>query len=228
MIARTQPANFVTEPAPQLAYDLLTKLLPVIQQSSPKLYDEAQHHSFAIRAALNEQQLANDARTKRLKESADPIGDLKSEAESAKTKAERDELLLRAAELALERKKFQLCLDILDSIDITAAAADSNWRLTIDQLLKNLVRACLTEKIADLAEKGLARIGSILTKIEGLSMIMRYYTKANEREAAQRLLLEASKVAASGPESPNKAKVRIPVIVSSDSGRNVSTDSGAS
>ena len=206
VVARTQPANFVTEPAPQLAYDLLTKLLPVIQQSSPELYDQAQHHSFAIRAALNERQLANDTRIKRLKESADPIGDLKSEAESAKTKAERDELLLRAAELALEKKKFQVCLDILDSIDITSPAADSNWRLTIDQLLKNLVRACLTEKSADLAEKGVARIGSTLTKVESLSMIMLYYTKANEKEEAQRLLLEASKVAASGPESPNKAK----------------------
>ncbi|HEX5886009.1 MAG TPA: hypothetical protein VFY67_15805 [Pyrinomonadaceae bacterium] len=206
VVARTQPANFVAEPAPQLAHDLLLKLLPVIQQSSPELYDQAQNNSFAIRAALNERQRSNDARIKRLRESGDPIGDLKSEAQSAKTKAERDELLLRAAELALEKKKFQLCLDILDSIDITAAAADSNWRLSIDQLLKNLVKACLKEKSADLAEKGVARIGSILTKVESLSLIIRYYAKADEKEAAQRLLLEASKVAASGPESPDKAK----------------------
>lgn len=206
VVTRTQPANFVTEPAPQLAHDLLLKLLPVIQQSSPELYDQAQNNSFAIRAALNERQRSNDARIKRLKESVDPIGDLKSEAQSAKTKAERDELLLQAAELALEKKKFQLCLDILDSIDIKAAAADSNWRLTIDQILKNLVRASLKEKSADLAEKGVARIGATLTRVEGFSLIMSYYTKANEKEAAQRLLLEASKVAASDPDSPDKAK----------------------
>lgn len=185
VIARTQPANFVAEPAPQFAHDLLAKLLPVIQQSSPQLYDQAQNHSFAIRAMLNERQLANDARIRRLKESVDPIGDLKSEADSTKTKVERNELLLQAAELALEKKKLQLCLDILDGLDITVAAADPNWQLTIDQILKNLVRACLSEKMADLAEKGAARIGSILKKTENLSLIMLYYTKVNEKEAAE-------------------------------------------
>ena len=206
VIARTQPANFVAEPAPQSAHDVLTKLLPVIQQSSPELYDQAQHHSFAMRAGLSERQLANDARIKRLQDSIDPIGDLKTEAASAKTKAERNELLLRAAELALEKKKFQLCLDILDDLDVDVLAADPNWQHTIDQLLKNLVRACLTNKIVATAEKGAARIGSLLTKVESLSLIMRYYTKAGEKEAAQRLLIEASKVAASSLDNADKVK----------------------
>ncbi|HEU4511368.1 MAG TPA: hypothetical protein VFR78_24275, partial [Pyrinomonadaceae bacterium] len=154
VVARTQPANFVTEPAPQFAHDLLTKLLPFIQQSTPELYDEAQNHSFAMRAALSERQLASDARIKRLKESVDPIRDLKSEAESAKTKAERNELLLQAAELALEKKKFELCLDILGDIDSNIAASDPDLlQRSVDQVLKNLAKACLTDKFADLAEK---------------------------------------------------------------------------
>jgi hypothetical protein len=204
VIARTQPANFVTRPAPQLAHVLLTKLLPVIQQSIPELYDQAQNHHFAMRASLNEKQLAADARIKRLKESLDPIGDLKSEAESAKTKIERNDLLLQAAELALERKEFQLCLDILDDLDL--AATDPIWQITTDQILTNLVRAGLTDKSADLAEKGAARIGAILIKVQSLTMIMRHYTKANDKEAAQRLLIEASKVAASSPDTNDKAK----------------------
>jgi hypothetical protein len=206
VVARTHPANFVAEPAPQSAHDLLTKLLPVIQQSSPDLYEQAQQHSFALRASLNERQLANDARIQRLRESVDPIGDLKSEAASAKTKTGRNELLLQAAELALETKKFQVCLDIVDDLDINVTGADPNWQRTIDQLLKNLVRASLTEKIADVAEKGAARMGSILTKTEALTLIMRYYTKVNDKESAQRVLIEASKIAASGSENSDKAK----------------------
>lgn len=216
VIARTQPANFVMRPAPQLAHDLLTKLIPVIQQSLPELYDQAQNHNFAMRASLNERQLASDARIKRLKESLDPIGDLKSEAESAKTRIERNELLLQAAELALERKEFQLCLDILDDLDVDVSAADPNWQLTTDQILTKLVRAGLSDKSADLAEKGAARIGSILIRVQGLTMIMRHYSKANDKEAAQRLLLEASRVTASSPDNTDKAKAFFLLSVTCD------------
>ena len=39
VVSRTQPSNFVSEPAPQIAYDLLTKLMPSVQQSIPELYE---------------------------------------------------------------------------------------------------------------------------------------------------------------------------------------------
>ena len=207
VVARTQPANFVAEPAPQIAYDLLIKSLPFIQQSAPELYDQALNHTFAMRASLSERQLANNARVKRLQESMNPIADLKSEAESAKTKTERNELLLQAAQLALEKKKLDLCLDILGEVDINVAAADSgSWQRSIDQILKNFVRVGLTAKLTDLAEKGAARIAAPLTKVESLNLIMQYYAKANDNEAAQRLLIEASKVAGSGPDNSDKAK----------------------
>lgn len=216
VVTRTQPANFVAEPAPQFAHDLLTKLLPVIQQSTPELYDQAQNHSFAIRASLSEKQLASDARIKRLKESVNPIEDLKSEADSAKTKTERNELLLQAAELALETKKLELCLNIVDELDVNLTAADPNWQRTTDQLLKNLVRACLANKIADLAEKGAARIDSILTKTEALTLIMRYYAKTNDTDAAQRILVDASRVATSSADNTDKAKAFFILSVACD------------
>jgi hypothetical protein len=217
VVARTQPANFVAEPAPQITYDLLTKLLPFVQQSTPELYDQALNHSFAIRASHNERQLASEARIKRLKESLNPIADLKSEAESAKTKTERSELLLQAAQLALEKKKLDLCLDILGEVDVNIAAADpGSWQRSIDQILKNVVRVGLTAKLTDLAEKGAARIASSLTKVEALNLIMRYYTKANDKEAAQRLLIDASKVAGSSPDNSDKAKAFLLLSVACD------------
>jgi hypothetical protein len=207
VVARTHPANFVTEPPPKLAYDLLTQILPVIKQSTPELYEQALNHSFAMRASLSESQLANEARIKRLNESVSPIEDLKSEAEAAKTKTERNELLLSAAELALEKKKFDVCLDILTDVDVNVAGGDSFLlQYSIDRLLTNLVRAGLTAKLTDVAEKGAARIGSSLTRVEALTLIMRYYTKGNDKEAAQRILIEASKVAGSSSDNWDKAK----------------------
>lgn len=217
VVARTQPANFVAEPPPKFAYDLLTQILPVIKQSTPELYEQALNHSFAMRASLNESQLASEARIKRLNESIDPIGDLKSEAESARTKTERNELLLGAAELALEKKKFDVCLNILGDVDVSVAAADPFLlQYSIDRILKILVRAGLTAKLIDVAEKGAARIGSSLRRVEALTLIMRYYTKANDKEAAQRILIEASKVAGSSSDNWDKAKAFFLLSVTCD------------
>ena len=207
VVARTHPANFIAEPPPQLAYDLLTKLLPAVQQSTPELYDQALNHSFALRASLNERQAANEARIKRLRESVNPVADLKSEAEATKTKTERNELLLQAAQLALEKKQLDVCLNILDEVDVSAASADPGfWQRSIDQTLRNVVRAAIGGKLPDVAEKGAARISSSLTRVEALNLIMRYYAKSNVDEAAQRLLTEASKVAETAPNSSEKAK----------------------
>jgi len=207
VVARTHPANFIVETPPQFAYDLLTKLLPAIQRSTPELYDQAQNHSFALRASLNERQAANEARIKRLAESINPVADLKSEAEAAKTKTERNELLLQAAQLALEKKQLDMCLDILSEVDVSAASTDPGfWQRSIDQTLRNLVRAAIGGKLPDVAEKGAGRINSALKRVEALNLIMRYYAKSNVNGAAQRLLAEASKVAETAPNTSEKAK----------------------
>ena len=207
VVTRTQPANFVAEPAPRMAYNLLTNVLPSVQRSTPELYDQALNNSFAMRASLSESQLANEARIKRLNESVNPIADLKSEAESAKTKSERNELLLHAAEVALEKKKFDVCLDILDEVDVSVANADPDlWQRGVDRVLKDFVKNALTASLADLAEKAAARLVSPFTKVDSLNLVMRYYTKVNDKEAAQRLLSEASKVAGSGANTTEKAR----------------------
>lgn len=206
IVTRTQPANFAVEPAKQMARQLLTKLLPLIQQSTPELYDQALNQSVAMSASLNERESAIEARTRRLKESANPVEDLLSEAESAKSKTERNELKLRAAELALEKKRFDLCLDLLSEIevDITKDGPEV-WRYSIDYTLKNFVKNTLAAKHPELSEKGAAHIASSLTRVEALNLIMRYYVKTNDKAAAQRLLMEAPRVAASATNDIEKA-----------------------
>lgn len=207
VVTRTQPANFIVEPAPQMAYDLLTEILPFVQRSLPQMYDRALNQHVAMRAALTERQKAGEARIKRFKESASPVEDLISEADAAKSKTERNELLLQAAQLALEKKRFDLCLDVLGRVDVNVAAPDPDlWQRSIDQIVKNFVRIVLADKRAEQAENAAARAGSSLAKVEALNAIMRYYAKANEKTEAQRLLAEAAKVAASVPNETQKAK----------------------
>jgi hypothetical protein len=217
VVARTQPANFIAEPAPQMAYDLLTKILPFVQRSVPQLYEQALNQHMAMRAVLNEKQLASDARIKRLNESANPVEDLISEAESAQSKTESNELLLQAAQLALEKKKFEFCLNILSKVDVDADAIDADaWQRSIDHILRNLVRLVLADNGVELAEKATARIGSSLTRVQALNLIMRFCLKANDKANAQRLLTEASKVAASGTKETEKAKAFFLLSVTCD------------
>jgi hypothetical protein len=207
VVARTQPQNLLAEPTPQMAYDLLTEILPFIQRSVPELHEQALNQHVTIRAVLSERQLAIDARIKRLKESDSPIEDLISEAESTKSTTERNELLLQAAQLALEKKNFDRCLDILEKVDGSVAATDPDlWRRSIDQILRNFVRSVLGDQLSELAEKAATRIGSPLSRVEALNLIMRYYAKANKKSEAQRLLSEATKAAVSGPDETQKAK----------------------
>lgn len=207
VVARTQPAHFVAEPAPQMAYDLLTEILPFVQRSLPNLYDQALNQHLAMRAALTERQRTRDAQIQRLKDSANPIEDLVSAAEAAKSKTERNELLLQAAQLALEKKRFDVCLEILGGVDVeTETPPSDTWQRSIDQFLKNFIRTVLIESQPDLAEKASGRIGSPLTRVEALNLIVIYYAKATENAQAQRLLSEASKVAASAPDETPKAK----------------------
>ena len=217
IVTRTQPANFAVEPAKQIAHQLLTKLLPFIQQSTPELYDQALNQSVAMSASLNERQSAIEARIKRLKESANPIEDLLSEAELAKSKTERNELKLRAAQLALEKKRFDLCLDILSEVEVDIAKdGPEAWQYSIDYILKNFVKNTLAAKHPELSEKGAVRIASSLTRVEALNLIMRYCMKTNDKAAAQRLLMEASKVAASVTNDVEKAKAFFLLSVTSD------------
>lgn len=207
VVARTQLANFTIEPPGQMAYQLLTTLLPFVQQSTPELYDQALNQSLAMKVSLDERTAAIEARLKRLSESANPIEDLVSEARSTKSRTEQNELLLQAAQLALEKKKLDLCLHILSEVDLNVRTPGSDpWERSIDQILKNVAKDALVDRHTELAEKAASLISSSLTRVETLNLIMRYFAKVNDKSAAQRLLIEAARVAGSGPDSTEKAK----------------------
>lgn len=217
VVTRTQPANFAAEPIPRTAYDLLGKVLPSVQQLAPDLYERAVAQSYNLRAALDDRQLAAEAHNKRIRESADPFADLLEEAEAAPSKGERNELLVGAARLALERKRFALCLEIVAKIDPKVKGVTPDfWRAWTDQFLKGLVKAALSERDAETAEKGAGRISSPFSRVEGLALLLRFQSKANDRNAAQRVLAEATKVADGASDNLERAKAFLLLSLVSD------------
>lgn len=208
ILARTQPANFVVTPAPQSAYDLLNGALPYIQQLLPERYEQAVGQGLLLRNAINQTQLAGEERAKRLKESQNPIEDLVQEAEAAKTKNERNELLAEAAELALRKEKFAVCLDIVAKLDLdlTIPGQSGFWQNWNSQFLRKLVRGALTAKQPELAEKAALGMTASLAKVQSIALLMRHWNEAGDQVAAGRLLIEAIRISESIADEFEKSK----------------------
>lgn len=208
ILSRTQPANFAITPAPQSAYELLAGALPQIQQLLPEHYEQAVGQSLILRASINQTQLASEERDKRLKESENPIEDLVREAESVKTKGERNELLAEAAEISLSKEKFDTCLDVLARMDleINVPGHPGFWRDWSGQFLKKFVKNATTAKELEIAEKAALVMTASLAKVEAVASLIRHWSKANEKDRAHRLLIEAIKVVDSVSDDFEKAK----------------------
>lgn len=208
LLSRTQPANFAVTPAPQSAYEVLAGALPQIQRLLPEHYEQAVGQSLILRTSIDETQLASEERNKRLRESKDPIEDLVREAEAAKTKGERNELLAEAAETALIKKKFDTCLDVLAKMDleINVPGHPGFWQDWTGRFLKKFVKSAIAAKELEIAEKAASGMTASLAKVEAFASLIRYWSEAGEKGTAQRLLVEAIKFADSVSDDFEKAK----------------------
>lgn len=207
VVARTQPFNLEKEPPSQSAYYLLTNLLPAIKQVVPDLYSQAVNQRLVIYASLTQEQLADEQRSKRLSESSSLIEDLMSEADQTKSKLKRNQLLAQAAQLAMQNKRFALCLEAVEKLDLDAPGISADfWIDWNDQFLRDLVKVVLAEKKPELAEQGMGRISSPYAKVQALAMIIQYWMKAEDNSNARRLLTQARKAAGNATDYVDRAK----------------------
>ena len=199
ILSRTHPSNFVAIPAPQSAYELLNRALPYIQQLLPERYQQAMSQSLVLRSAINQTQLASEERAKRLKDSLTPIEDLVAEAEAAKSKNERNELLAEAAGLALQKEEFSTCLDIVEKLDLDLEIPGQPgfWRNWSSQFLTKLVKNAAAAKELEIAERAALGMTASLAKVQAVTFMMRQWSEAGDKDAAHRLFLESIKTAES-------------------------------
>ena len=218
ILSRTQPANFAVTPAPQSAYQLLMGALPQIQRLLPEHYEQAVGQSLILRTTINQTQLATEGRNKRIKESENPIEDLLREAEAAKTKSERNELLAEAAETALLNEKFDTCLDVLSRMDLETNVPDHPgfWRDWSSQFVKKFVKRAMASKELEVAERAALGMTASLAKVEAVALLIRHWSKAGEKASAHILLGEAIKVADSASDDFERAKSLILLSIISD------------
>lgn len=207
VVARTQPFNLEKEPAAQSAYYLLTNLLPTIKQVVPELYSQAVNQRLVVYASFTKEQLADEQRSKRLSESSSLIEDLMAEADQAKSKLKRNQLLAQAAQLALRNKRFALCLEAVEKLDLDVPGISADfWIDWNDQFVRDFVRAVLAEKKPELAEQGMGHLSGPYAKVQALVMIIQYWMKVEDNSNPRRLLTQARKAAGNTTDYVDRAK----------------------
>jgi hypothetical protein len=173
----------------------------------PESFDQAVNQRQVIYASFDKAQVAGDERNKRLNESPSGIEDLVAEAEEAKSKSHRNELLSEAAQLALERKKFALCLEVLAKLDLDAVGIStdfwSNWN---DQFLREFVKAVLAVGKPETAERATEHARASNVKVELLILMAQYAAKANDKASSERLLIEGSNAAGAAADHIERAR----------------------
>jgi hypothetical protein len=207
VLARTQPFNVEKEPASQSAYYLLTNSLPTIKQVVPELYSQAVNQRLMVYASLTREQHADEQRSKRLSESSSLIEDLMAEADQTKPKLKRNQLLAQAAQLAMQNKRFALCLEAIEKLDLDAPGISADfWIDWNDQFVRDFVKAVLAEKKPELAEQGTGHIRGPYAKVQSLVMIIQYWMKVEDNSNARRLLTQARTAAGAAPDYVDRAK----------------------
>jgi hypothetical protein len=207
VIARTQPFNLEKEPASQSAYYLLTNLLPAIKQVVPELYSQAVNQRLVVYASFNKDQVADEQRDEQLSESSSASEDLIAEADQTPSKSQRNQLLSQAAQWAMQKKKFPMCLEAIEKLDLDTPGITADfWTNWNDQFVRDFVNAVLAEKKPELAEQGTGHVVGPYAKVQSLVMISQYWTKAHDNSSARRLLMQARKVADDATDYVAKAK----------------------
>jgi hypothetical protein len=207
VVARTQPFNLEKEPASQSAYYLMTNLLPTIRQVVPELYSQAVNQRLVVYASFTKEQVADEQRSKRLSESSSLIEDLMAEADQTKSKLKRNQLLAQAAQLAMQNKRFALCLEAVEKLDLDAPGMSADfWKDWNDQFVRDFVKAVLGEKKPELAEQGMGHINGPYAKVQALVMIIQYWMKVEDSSNARRLLTQGRKAAGNATDYVDRAK----------------------
>jgi hypothetical protein len=207
VIARTQPFNLEKTPPSQSAYYLLTNLLPAIKQVVPELYSQAVNQRLVVYASFNKDQLADQQRNERLNENSSASEDLIAEADQTQSKLKRNELLSQAAQLAMQSKKFSVCLEAIEKLDLDAPGMTADfWTNWNDQFVRDFVEAVLAAKKPELAEQGTEQVVGPYAKVQSLVLISQYWTKTHDNASARRVFMQARKAADAAPDYVDKAK----------------------
>jgi hypothetical protein len=208
LIYRSRAAAEVAPQDRRLAFNLLSASLPQIEKLMPALYAQAAAQSAAIGTDPAQSAFEREEEIKRMERSGDPVGEMTKEAAATKDPSYKNNLLARAAQLALQKGQLQAAVDLITKID----SGDKNEALYRDQFLGEVVGAALRANDLALADNATAKIGSIFKRASAMQKIALKLLDSDDRQGAQVRTNEAIKLIESADDDIPKASALLGAI----------------
>lgn len=182
------------------AIQLLRASLPQMQTLTPTLYAEAAARLASMSSGMPTE---NDV-FGRIRASADPLSKTIEEARSTSDERLKCELLEAAAQMAREKGKLRMAVELMLSADEARddASGQSPKR---DAFLERIVNEALTQKDIETAKYAESAVKSPLYRVSVALKLARHYAKAGDGQAAAASLTEAIKSLDKAPDSSDKA-----------------------
>ncbi len=183
----------------QSAAQLLSAILPDINENAPELLAEASAIRFALSARTSQKTRELQERNKRIEESADKLSAYISEAEKSTNSTDRYVLLTQAMLLATKENKFQLAVDLMEKTIENISEKDFpklDFRKNYyDQRLVQIVQAALYKDDVDSARYATKKVIKDLSKAEALRRLALYFYEKKDFASALAGYDEALKLA---------------------------------
>lgn len=190
------------------AANILRQALPSISTSAPSLYAQASAQLAALAARTPAPSANQTDVADRIRQSADQLSQLLTEAEAAKDPALRERLLTSAAQLALSKGQLKLAIDLVMQPE-TTDKSHVMWR---DQFLGDVTSRALGQKDTALAESAVTKIDGAFNRAAATQRLALYFYAAKDVYRARELLNETLKLLAAAENQPAKAAAYLRLI----------------
>jgi hypothetical protein len=135
-------------------YTILNSALPAVEKQAPDLYDSASARLSQLAGRMPSGTLERLSVDKRVNQSADQLAQLLVEANAAKDESLREDMLTRAAHLALDRGQARTAMELVLKLQAKTREA----RLWRDQFMERAVERSLGKADVETARYGAEQI----------------------------------------------------------------------
>ena len=191
------------------AFNLLKANLRAIEQLLPQLYPQAGAEVAALSTFLPREAVERAEAYNSIRGSAEPFEQTLSVAEKTQDTALKKELLLRAAQMAMDRGRLKQAVDLLLRGEAVAKTADPAQP---DQFLAEVAQKAAEKKDADALSYAEAKIVDPLRRALAVQRLAMLYYDAQDIPRAQDTLDVALKLAQSADDDARKATTMLTFV----------------
>lgn len=189
--------------------DNLKRALPEIEKTIPSLYQQASAIYSTLDSRVSRYEKLTEEVYRRINESDDKLQQTIAEAENPDNKHLKNELWTKAAELALQEKKFQLAVDLIFKNDSSSEISQS---IKNQFLVEDVLSAALKERDFESAEYIIKNIEDLNERARGILEIASSFVELGNNSQAFEKVEEALKVLEKAENTSAKVRIMLSAV----------------